>query len=244
MLYLIVFGLSDTVMDITLSPLPLGWWSVGGHADLWGTEGTYQLIPYEQLPPVDATPLDGSFAWLPPPAADDDALDFAADDVTSPQAVTTYAGEDLRNGLSLPDGFTAFMTNPDLHRRVPTCTLCCLSFSGRLIDCPGTADGHLLRFMNDQQCVLLWYLYFQPGLVPAVAVGVPDFGDDAQGDILDDIVTPLELRLCAPTFEEFMWRFWMENTIWYSLDGCRPLTSVQEKYLDAVRRVRAKSAGL
>jgi hypothetical protein len=227
-------------MDAKLSPLPLGWYTPGSHPDFWGDGGTYELIPYDHLPLVDSTSLNGSFGWLQEdvPIADCDILAFE-DEYPAPQDVlASLAAEVHRNGLSLPDGFAAFLTNPDLHRRIPTCTACYLSLSDRLIDVPGRPSGRLLRFMNDQQCVLLWYLYLEGKQDPAVVVGAPEFDDDAHGESFDDTVRLVELYFCAPTFEEFMYRFWIENAIWCSLEGRPPLTVEQRRYLDAVRRVR------
>jgi hypothetical protein len=39
-----------------------------------------------------------------------------------------------------------------------------------------------------------------------------------------------ETLWCAGTFTEFLYRFWVENTIWYSLNDGIPLTSIQEEY--------------
>jgi hypothetical protein len=97
--------------------------------------------------------------------------------------------------------------------------------------------------MNDQQCVLLWYLYLEEGHAPAVAVGAPQFDDEEPGESLDDVVQLTDLYFCAPTFEEFILRFWLENTIWYALQQRRPLALEQSQYLDAVRRVRHRLQG-
>lgn len=226
-------------MDVKSSPLPLGWYTPGSHQDFWSDEGTYALVPYDHLPRVDSTSFNGSFAWLQQsPIGGCDVLDF--DDEYSPQQadLASLAAEAHRNGSPLPDPFVTFLTNPDLHRRVPTCTACYLSLSDRLIDVPERASGRLLRFMNDQQCVLLWYLYLKRDQVPAVVVGVPQFDDVANDESFDDAVRLVELHFCAPTFEEFMYRFWIENAIWYSLEGRCSLTAEQRMYLDAVRRVR------
>jgi hypothetical protein len=39
-----------------------------------------------------------------------------------------------------------------------------------------------------------------------------------------------ELSFCADTFTEFLYRFWVENTIWYSQRAGLPLTPVQKEY--------------
>jgi len=37
---------------------------------------------------------------------------------------------------------------------------------------------------------------------------------------------------CAPSFKEFVYRFWLENEIWFTLiDKDRSLTSTEQSYL-------------
>lgn len=96
------------IMDARHSPFPLGWFTPGGHPDFWGDGGTYELIPYEHLPPIDSTPLDGSFAWLlQAPAGDDDALEFCDLDTAPQDTLERLAAEADRSGLSLPNGLVS-----------------------------------------------------------------------------------------------------------------------------------------
>jgi hypothetical protein len=37
--------------------------------------------------------------------------------------------------------------------------------------------------------------------------------------------------ICAPSFEAFLYRFWMENMIWFNLVEREPLTEEQRQYL-------------
>jgi hypothetical protein len=39
-----------------------------------------------------------------------------------------------------------------------------------------------------------------------------------------------EAVICSDTFTEFLFRFWIENTIWYSLHKNLPLSQIQEEY--------------
>jgi hypothetical protein len=39
-----------------------------------------------------------------------------------------------------------------------------------------------------------------------------------------------EVVFCALTFTEFLYRFWVENTIWYSFYKRLALTPIQEEY--------------
>lgn len=92
--------------------------------------------------------------------------------------------------------------------------------------------------MNDQQSVLLWYLHLRPDGDHAVVAATPAWDDDAEGESVEDLVRLTQVMCCAPTFEEFMLHFWLENSIWFALDRARPLTEAQRAYLDAVRARR------
>lgn len=45
----------------------------------------------------------------------------------------------------------------------------------------------------------------------------------------------LNFAYCAPTFSEFLYRFWIENEIWYGVEregSERPLNALQVNYLN------------
>jgi len=45
-----------------------------------------------------------------------------------------------------------------------------------------------------------------------------------------------EALLCADTFTEFLYRFWVENTIWYSMHEHLPFTRIQQEYKSRITR--------
>ena len=94
----------------------------------------------------------------------------------------------------------------------------------------------------DQQDVVVWFLYLTPwggGLV----IGSPEGDIDAvEWEELHDGVRPnavdmailfADARICAPSFEAFIYRFWMESTLFHKLHGFdgTPLTSQEHRYL-------------
>ncbi|WP_437673004.1 hypothetical protein [Sorangium sp. So ce131] len=233
-------------MNILDSPFPVGWYTAGSHESFWGwgRGDTYTLIPYDQLPELGQDHRDGSFRWLPAPPGRETVLDVHEESNGKRLDLGQLHREAQQAGLRIPDAFAVFLTTPEIHRRVPTCTACYLDLSARLLEPPGNQPGRLLRFMNDQQACVLWYLYLPPGDVPAVVAGAPEWHDEASEDSLvddDDGVVFEQFVLCAPDFETFMYRFWIENAIWYALAERRPLTSAQRAYLDAVQRARRQS---
>lgn len=196
--------------------LAWGWWSPG--SQLWGDQGTYQAVAYEALPPLPKRE-GNAFSWLrAAPNAPDPLGVIDADDAPSVEdfvpTVDRLTAEARHLGLTVPPAFRTFMTERELHRRVPTCTACYLDLPSRLIALPDGQSGRLLRFLNDQQCCLLWYLHLRPGGDHTVVCADPEWEDDAKGESLEDLVTPRNLVVCAPSLEDFVHRFWLENTLW------------------------------
>lgn len=223
--------------------LPWGWFSPGGNRELWGDGGTYQPVPYDALPPLPKR-VGTDFAWLRVAPEPTDALSVIdADDAPSVEEfgpkieVLTAAAHSL--ALAVPPLLRPFMTEPELHGRVPTCTACYIDLPARLVPLPGGIPGRLLRFMNDQQCCLIWYLHLLPGGGHQVVCGAPEFYDDATGATLEDICTPGDLTICASTFEDFVYRFWLENTLWYAIRLKRSLTDDERTYLETASASRS-----
>lgn len=208
--------------------------SPGSH-DLWGRAElrgrSYKAVPYEALPALPP-PTAEPFAWLraSPTRGVREQLKVGLDGegrLPRPpgEMVEKLVGAAKGEGLTVPSSYATFMTDASLHERVPTCTACYLDIPAKLVAVPGGRPGKLLRFLNDQQGAVVWSLHLTPDGACSVVVAEP--------------VTPRDVATCAPTFEEFVHRFWMENTLWFSLfpKTQAPLTPLQQEYLDAVKKV-------
>lgn len=90
----------------------------------------------------------------------------------------------------------------------------------------GSIPGHLVHFLSDSQSCSHWYLNILPGGVSAVLTSPDLYGLKIENS--DWIETPscrleridlsgLEFAYCAPSFSEFLYRFWIENEIWFAL---------------------------
>jgi hypothetical protein len=216
-------------------PLPRAWLTPATCSELWDEAGgTYRGIPYEALPTLHG--LDGSFGWLRPVAPLDERMVFEhqRDEPVQP-IVEARAAEARDAGLVLPESFGKFMTDPDLTVRVPSCTACYYDIGARLVSIPGR-DGpeRLLRFLNDQQACCIWYLLLEREGQGQVAFAIPEWTNTNAGT-LDDAITPRELTICALSFEEFIKRFWIENTIWLKVNNGEALTGELQAYADAAR---------
>jgi hypothetical protein len=213
-------------------------WITAGHSDLWKCQGTYCTVPYEYLPRLSRATDD--LGWL-----DDVSPGFD-------EAITLHSSDnDLGNleglvaeakslALALPEPFLRFIRTPDLQDKVPTCTACFLALSDHLVPIPAAEGYFLLRFLNDSQSCFMWYLCLggkgEPGVVASGYFLEPDIFDvmEYEGVKREDIFR--EALTCAETFTEFLYRFWIENTIWYSLHKRLPLTPIQEEYRNQIVR--------
>ncbi len=154
--------------------------------------------------------------------------------------------------IALPDPFRRFMASPDLLKRFPSCTDAFFALSD-LVPYTGPGGGYLVRFLNARQGQIAWYLYLNELGEHCVLVGFPllDVLHDPQSlAYVKEGITEYEqsmvregraARICAYSFEAFLYRFWIENTIWYKLSGYaqgKPLTREEHLYLAEYQRQR------
>lgn len=216
-----------------MEPFNPGWFSIElpGYRECGGT---YCLFPYESLPPVDRDLFVDEFHWLTP-LADmvEEEIQIhrpVQDGVTLNLNKLVAASEAL--DLNLPVAFLVLMGNGHLRKRVPSCTACYFDLPEEITPSPFAEGGYFIRFLNDQQDVLLWYLYVNHEGESCVVVSPLDLAEE-----FASMETPLDelkehLFFCAPSFEEFIYRFWLENTIWFAVDEGRALTEAERRYVE------------
>lgn len=142
--------------------------------------------------------------------------------------------ENLRkDGLTLPPAFVTLMSDPELLAAVPTCTDCLWDIPAEPVVSPLDGEARLIRFLRDSQDCLIWYLYLNPDGSSFVVVSPIDF-DDADELTKDEVVQ--QFWGCATEFEQFVYRFWIENSIWYALSDENPLTPAESAYAEYYRR--------
>lgn len=217
-----------------------GWFGTGGSSQLWGGWGTYQFVPPESLPPVPKSEGPDEFAWLRAAPNTEAPLGPMKEPAVEPRldALTTEANE---LGLEVPPSLRTFMLDPSLHGKVPTCTCCYLDLSTKLIPLPDeNMPGRLLRFLNDQQCCILWYLHLLPNGEHKVVCASPEFKrEEVSGGTLEDGIAKLHnLVVCAEGFEEFIRRFWVENWVWFGEQGGEELEGEVKDYVEFVKRAK------
>lgn len=197
-------------------------------------DGTYCFVPYEELPPLNEALFRGDFQWLP---GLDEKLQQAQEiyKQTPPDKLGVKLNHLLafakQADIELPTPFVKFMSAPALQDQIPSCTACYFDLPDQIVKNPLEEGGHFIRFLNDQQGVLFWYLYLAPAGDQAVLVSPIPFDDpQALQDVSREILLA-NTALCAPSFEVFLYRYWIENTLWFALSENGPLTEEQQRYV-------------
>ena len=230
------------------APFSSGWWSfdLGAYRPC---NGTYCFYPYDSIPPIRA--LDSTLDWLGPlDHKTEQTMNLYRNALEQRGKLSEIETEAATLGLTLPQAFVRLMGSSDLQDRIPSCTACTFDLSAHIVPCIGDTSGYIIRFLRDQQDVLLWYLYLSPHGEECVLVSPYEFGDgpdENPNDLPDDERNAVIAHtfICAPSFEAFVYRFWLENTIWFKLDaanasmtsgGDGQLTDEQQGYLDHYKR--------
>jgi hypothetical protein len=199
-------------------------------------------VPYEHLPEVNRATDD--LGWLDQISPelrrvidDTSTLKSSENQIAHLEGLVAKAQNLM---LNLPEPFLRFMRDESLHAKVPTCTDCFLALSEDFIPIPGAEDYFLLRFMNDSQSCAMWYLCLgrerNPGVLASDYFLESEMFDamEYEGVRREDVFP--KAVLCANSFTEFLYRFWVENTIWYSLRERLPFTPVQEEYRNQITK--------
>lgn len=212
------------------SPFRPYWWAFGletAGVSARPTVGTYGRYEFEVLPPIPRE-LTGDLAWLagqPTPGE----WSIGTEPVAELAELEAACG---RLGLALPSVFLDFLRSPQLQSKIRSCTACYISVGPVPVKAPG-ADGHLIRFLADQQGCLYWYLYVTA--TDHAVVSSADFYGGPGDDYTDDG----EIEFCGESFESFLYRFWLENEIWFAADQDDSMPQDAEEY---IRRYQANVA--
>ncbi|MDY7087820.1 MAG: hypothetical protein SYR96_22275 [Actinomycetota bacterium] len=207
------------------------WWAFGLEAAgvaARPAEGTYNRYEFETLPAIPQE-LTGDLSWLAGRATPEEWSIGTEPVAELPELEAACE----RIGLTLPAVFLDFLRSPRLQSKIRSCTACFISVSARPVRVPGT-DAHLIRFLADQQGCLFWYLYVTPtGHAVVASVDYYD-GSPERDHIENDLI-----EFCGESFESFLYRFWLENEIWFAADEGDPMLEEAEEY---IRRYRATAA--
>ncbi|MFE9092826.1 hypothetical protein [Streptomyces sp. NPDC007264] len=215
--------MSDNELQLTMSPTGFqAAWYASDLGRFRPCGGTYEVYPHESVPPLDPGRFTGSFDWLggvgSPEPEQADRLGRLAESLSA-------------LGLTLPGDFVAFQTAANLHDRLDQVSVtACWSDISDPLPSPVEDGARLVRFLRDQQDCVFWYLYLRPSGETFVVFSGVDYeeyaarkadGEEKSGDEASRHREAHRRAIgwCAPTFEEFAYRFWVENRIWYTVQG-------------------------
>lgn len=219
-------------------------------------DATYSSYSYTNLPPLPEEQFVGEFQWLEgmdmgkllnlPAGLQEFLLELEEEEemdedevvVDGPSRLEQLVASAQQYGLTLPPAFLRFMASPELRACIPSCTACYFDLAEKVVPCLGSEDGCVVRFLNDQQSVLTWYLYITPQNEYCVLASSYELGEVN----LERPLNKKERRailantvICAPSFEAFLYRFWLENVIWYKLHARgepAALNEMEQRYVD------------
>lgn len=194
--------------------------------------GTYGLYPMESLPPLEGISLDGTLDWLAPldPELEKQQLVYRPAKARRAAVASRLQGllaEAAARAIALPPLFVKVMGSEAIQDRFPSSTACYFDLPKGLAEAPAAlGSGHVVRFLNDQQGCLFWYLWIRPDGAPVVATAATlDPGSEPPpagpaGAIYE----------VADSFEEFLLRYWLENTLWFALTSDTTLKEAHGRY--------------
>jgi hypothetical protein len=206
--------------------LPTAWWFPDMPGLRSTDSGTYVRHDFDDLPPLAPEP---GLAWL---AGKGDAETSIADGWAE-RAFTRAGVEAVSHGLTLPPSFVQ-LSEVALQRKIESVTSCYLDLGNRPFETE--SGGFLVHFLSDQQWCMHWSLYVDAsGGECVVASGAP-IGFDVDMDDDERIPEPVpldgsvDMYVCAHSFDEFIYRFSIENELWLALHGKSEWTPLLRTY--------------
>jgi len=234
-------------------------WHTCGIAGALEVERTYGRFPLRQLPPVDA-PDD--LSWLPPFDAsiisklDEDRLPgsnlwapYFEKQETTPDEPDSYHADRLAliveqaagMQIELPTSFLQLFRSARMQSRLFSPTACEFELAERgLTPAPFGIGGWILRFQNDQQWCVCWYLFLPVDGSPVVLCS----GDSRVAMTLEEhdpndpehIQAALDATwLVADSFPEYLYRLWLDTMLAFKLPDGPPLTPPEADYLEQLK---------
>jgi hypothetical protein len=191
---------------------------------------TYVGYPHDQLPGLPVELAD--FEWLVraprhPTSYMARAFGEAVRDLT-PHGLTDL----IESHTAVPDDLARFLRDDGLRDRLRSATDSYFDLGDTTVAIDG---GHLVHLISDSQWVFHWLLYLgEDGSSAVVATGFPagfslDADEYAEADWLHEDGRYI---LVADTFAEFIWRWWMDNEIFYQAVASKAgLTAEQRAYV-------------
>lgn len=169
---------------------------------------------------------DGSFAWLIKTPTHKEWAIGERQVQEIPSQLASVIASARSHGVALPEEFVTFIGTPTLHDHVRSTSACFLDVAEAVLP---FENGHLVRFLADQQGCGYWYLYVEEG--DHCVVGSPDFFDaDDMND--EDDLDEASFQFCGESFVAFLMRFWLENEVGFAGFDSTPMPNVNRRFID------------
>ena len=191
---------------------------------------TYYIFEYDKLPPVEIN-LDDEFNWLQPHIEYSSEGDWNYDFKNQLEILQ----EDAKSkGLVIPGNFIEFMSKAELLRKIRSNTDCYFELGDYIAEMPNGL--YFLHFLSDSQYCRLWYLCLDKEGNSCVVTSYKVYGhnEDPHEDYEDEDDEDNEYSFdyfCSPTFKDFIYRFWLENEIWFKIYEKEQLNEVEQRYV-------------
>jgi hypothetical protein len=201
---------------------------------------TYSLFSYEDLPPIPED-ISDDFSWLRLEPVQSPSIAESG----YPNGSQPYLGKLTSilapSSISPPHNFENFINDVSLHTRIRSCTDCYLDLGDYAVRTIGENTGHLIHFLSDSQWCGHWYIFIAISGAHFVVTSENAYGfrflDSDSESIYPKENIDLEseeIYFCAPSFPAFIYRFWLENEIWFKLVWEKePLTAIQQAYVNS-----------
>ncbi len=193
---------------------------------------TYCRYALDELAPLPGRKLDGTFHWL----ANADSAPAGRPPGWIAKQRQALLAQTTNARVTLPKEFLAFMDNDGLISQFRSPTDCSFEYPRGLIPRREDPGEYFVHFYSDSQDCYHWYLHAGPHQNCTVVACTPmlDPNDDDLDleDLEEEDFEEPALFSCAPSFESFLHRLWLENEIYFRLaDKDQPLSPEMQEYL-------------
>lgn len=182
---------------------------------------TYDEFDLDAQPDVGRP--DESLSWLETQPEHARWNVYDSDAIPQRRVTTAALGELVPSHIAVPTALNEFAARPELQRRIRSATGCYLDL-GDFLARTDHDGGHLLHLVSDQQWIRHWLVYLDDvGNESVVTTTGPvgfDLPDDEEWEPLPPETMPLDgsfdLQVCADSVAEFLFRFWVENELYFT----------------------------
>jgi uncharacterized protein (TIGR02996 family) len=200
------------------TPYKADWFGVDWTDDQ-STDATYATTDYRTLPVIPTDWLLYFDDWF-----DERATHRAASleaeaggwdpDFTALSDVSRNIYNARAVGTPLPNSFGRFFRDDRHAYLIESATDCYFNLPSVVSFAPGAPGCRLVRFYSDSRGHPNWYMYLTPEGDSCVVASQAYLGGRI-GDNRGDPEGDPEFWFCAPSFEEFIVRTWIENVAWW-----------------------------